>query len=190
MKVHGLTGSTILLRRRAGEERDLGLLDLRDDGQRAPGGAGADHRHDAVPLDEPVHGRHGLGGVALVVVDDDLELPAQETAGLVEVLLQHLRRVRVRAPPGTRPGPVTEKMASIRIGSARVGGSPPRERPDQAQQARSPSQLSTCPPPRVAHDIAMARPTSPPAARTLAPTSRQHLPVALGDPDHGEARPP
>ena len=107
---------------------------------------GADDGEHLVLLDELLREGDGLLGASLRVLDDQLHLPAEDAAGLVDLLDQHLERAGL-GPAEVAAGPVTEKMAPILMTlSAAKAAVPKNEAETRTAMARMTAPGAWCPP--------------------------------------------
>ena len=81
------------------------------------GRVGADHQVDLVDLDELRVDRRHVGGVALVVVENQLDRPAEEPAFLVDIVAPDLQRGQ-NLLAGQGDAPVKAMLKPSLIGSA------------------------------------------------------------------------
>ena len=80
-------------------DRNLQLVRHCGDRNVAAGEVRADHRHDAVFLDQALVGGYGVIRYALAVQSDDLHLAAQNAALRIDLLRGQLQAVQARLTP-------------------------------------------------------------------------------------------
>ncbi len=128
--------------RRGGRRRDGNLFRIRINGQGGLGGSGADRTHDHVhTLGQQLGG--GVGAklrLALVILGDDLHLPAEDAALGVDFLDNNAGRVETWLPVG-------HEIARMRAGDTEfdgVGGMSRRRQPRQGQSSDCGFQPCAC----------------------------------------------
>ena len=116
-------------------ERDLGTLDQRHDGQRHRAAQSVQQRHVLLVGDHLGHALHGLGRVAAVVLEVDLDLAAQHAARGVGFGHRQLRTpARMLAESGHAAGHRNGRADHDRSGCRLGGGQLGRGGDDQAQE--------------------------------------------------------